>query len=138
MNDLKRDNKKIIAVVGVSKDEKKFGFRVFKDMIKKGEKVYGINPRADFILGQKIYSKIQDIPEKPDIVITVVPPEVTEKIVDDCISVGIKEIWMQPGSESEKAIKKAQDNGISVIYNACIMLTTDKDDTPLLKNINIF
>ncbi len=133
MNDLKKGNKKIIAVVGVSKDEEKFGFRVFKDMIKKGQKVYGINPKADVILGRKIYSKIQDIPEKPDLVITVVPPEVTEKIVDDCISIGIKEIWMQPGSESEKAIKKAQDNRISVIYNACIMLTTDKDDTPLLK-----
>ncbi len=133
MNNLKRNNKKTIAVVGVSKDEKKFGFKVFKDMIKKNQKVYGINPKADFILGRRIYSKIQDIPEKPDLVITVVPPEVTEKIVDDCISIGIKEIWMQPGSESEKAIKKAQDNKISVIYNACIMLTTDKDDTPLLK-----
>ena len=133
MNNLKRNNKKTIAVVGVSKDEKKFGFKVFKDMIKKGQKVYGINPKADVILGRKIYSKIQDIPEKPDLVITIVPPEVTEKIVDDCISIGIKEIWMQPGSESEKAIKKAQDNKISVIYNACIMLTTDKDDTPLLK-----
>ncbi|MBA7683889.1 putative protein YccU [subsurface metagenome] len=133
MNNLKRNNKKIIAVVGVSKDEKKFGYKVFKDMIKKGQKVYGINPKADAILGRKIYSNIQDIPEKPDLVITVVPPEVTEKIVDDCISIGIKEIWMQPGSESEKAIKKAQDNKISVIYNACIMLTTDKDDTPLLK-----
>jgi hypothetical protein len=133
MNELKKDSMKIIAIVGVSKDEKKFGFKVFKDMIKKGQKVYGINPKADFILGQKIYSKIQDIPEKPDLVITVVPPEVTEKIVDDCISVGIKEIWMQPGSESEKAIKKAKDNKISVIYNACIMLTTDKDDTLLLK-----
>jgi len=133
MNKLKKENKKIIAVAGVSKEEKKFGFKVFKDMIKKGQKVYGINPKADFILEQKIYSKIQDIPEKPDLVITVVSPKVTEKIVDECISLGIKEIWMQPGSESEKAIKKAQDNGISVIYNACIMLTTDKDDTPLLK-----
>lgn len=133
MNNLKRNNKKTIAVVGVSKDEKKFGFKVFKDMIKKGQKVYGINPKADVILGRKIYSNIQDLPEKPDLVITIVSPEVTEKIVDDCISIGIKEIWMQPGSESEKAIKKAQDNRISVIYNACIMLTTDKDDTPLLK-----
>jgi hypothetical protein len=133
MNELKKDSMKTVAIVGVSKDEKKFGFKVFKDMIKKGQKVYGINPKADFILGQKIYSKIQDIPEKPDLIITVVPPEVTEKIVDDCISVDIKEIWMQPGSESEKAIKKAKDNKISVIYNACIMLTTDKDDTLLLK-----
>jgi len=133
MNKLRKDSRKTVAIVGVSKDEKKFGYKVFKDMIKKGQKVYGINPKVDAILGRKIYSKIQDIPEKPDLVITVVPPEVTEKIVDDCISIGIKEIWMQPGSESEKAIKKAQDNGISVIYNACIMLTTDKDDTPLLK-----
>ncbi|MGB3346144.1 MAG: CoA-binding protein [Candidatus Humimicrobiia bacterium] len=133
MNELKKDSMKTVAVVGVSKDEKKFGFRVFKDMIKKGQKVYGINPKADFILGQKIFSKIQDIPEKPDLVITVVSPKVTEKIVDECISLSIKEIWMQPGSESEKAIEKAESNGISVIHDACIIIETNKDEDLLLK-----
>ncbi len=133
MNDLKKDNKKTIAIVGVSEDERKFGFKVFKDLLKKGQRVYGVNPNANIVHGQKTYSRIQDLPEIPDLVITVVPSRITEKIVDECISLGIKEIWMQPGSESEKAIEKAESNGISVIHDACIMIETSKDEDLLLK-----
>jgi len=116
---------KVIAVVGVSRDKNKYGFKVFRDLINKGFKVYGVNPNADFVLNRKIYKKISEIPEKVDMVITVVPSKVTEKIVDECKSLSINEIWMQPGSESEDAVKKAKDYGMKVIYNACIMLDTD-------------
>lgn len=119
--------KKVIAVIGVSKNENKYGFKVFRDLINKNFKVYGVNPNADFVLNRKIYKKISEIPEKVDMVITVVPPKVTEKIVDECKSLSIKEIWMQPGSESEEAVKKAMDYGMNVTYNTCIMLDTDRE-----------
>lgn len=118
--------KKVIAVIGVSKDESKYGFKVFKDLTSKNLRVYGVNPNADFVLNRKIYKKISEIPEKPDIVITVVPPKITEKVVDECKSLSINEIWMQPGSESEEAIKKAEKFGMNVTYNMCIMLETKK------------
>jgi len=133
MDNSNRKNKKIIAVVGVSKDEEKFGFKVFNDLLRKGQNVYGVNPNTKVVLGQKIYSNLRNLPKIPNLVITVVSPKVTEKIVDECISLGIKEIWMQPGSESEKAIKKAESSGISVIHNACIMIETSKDEDLLLK-----
>ncbi|PKP57788.1 MAG: CoA-binding protein [Candidatus Altiarchaeales archaeon HGW-Altiarchaeales-1] len=117
---------KIIAVTGVSKDESKCGFKVFKDLVSKNLRVYGVNPNADVVLNRKIYKKISEIPEKVDIVVTVVPPKITENIVDECKNLGINEIWMQPGSESEEAIKKAENFGINVTYNACIMLETEK------------
>ena len=133
MSNINRKNEKIIAVVGVSGDEEKFGFKVFKDLLRKGQNVYGVNPNTKVVLTQKIYSDLKSLPEMPDLVITVVSPKVTEKIIDECISLGIKEIWMQPGSESEKAIKKAESNGISVIHDACIMIETSKDEDLLLK-----
>ena len=117
---------KIIAVTGVSKDESKCGFKVFKDLISKNLRVYGVNPNADVVLNRKIYKKISEIPEKVDIVVTVVHPKITENIVDECKNLGINEIWMQPGSESEEAIKKAENFGIKVTYNMCIMLETKK------------
>lgn len=126
-------NEKIIAVVGVSRDEEKFGFKVFNDLLRKGQNVYGVNPNTKVVLGQKIYSDLRNLPKIPNLVITVVSPKVTEKIVDECISLGIKEIWMQPGSESEKAIEKAESNGISVIHDACIIIETNKDEDLLLK-----
>ncbi len=115
---------KIIAVVGVSRDEKKYGFKVFKDLIGKGLNVYGVNPQADFILGRKIYNRLSEIPEKIDLVITVVPPKVTEEIVGQCRQLGVKEIWMQPGSESERAVEMGKEFGIRVISNACIMVNS--------------
>jgi len=116
---------KVLVVIGVSRDENKYGFKVFKDLISKDFKVYGVNPKADYILGRKIYKKISHIPEKIDTVITVVPPKITEEIVDQCRQLSIKEIWMQPGSESKAAIKKAKDYGIKVVNQACIIKNTD-------------
>ena len=56
-----------------------------------------------------------------DVVDTVVPPHITEQIVKECKELGITKVWMQPGSESEKAIIFCKDNGIEVVYDDCIM-----------------
>jgi len=113
-------NKKI-AVVGVSERTEKFGFKIFKDLLSAGFTVYGVNPRGQEVLGKKIYKTLKDIEVIPDLVITVVSPEVTERIVEECRALGIKEIWMQPGSESENAIKSALEYGISLTHSACLM-----------------
>lgn len=113
---------KNIALVGVSSKEEKFGFKIFRDLLKHGFKVQGINPSGKEVLGKKIYRSLKELELKPDLVITVVPKEITERIVEECHTLGIKEIWMQPGSESEIAIQKAKSYGINVIYNRCFML----------------
>jgi uncharacterized protein len=113
---------KEIAIVGVSSRPEKFGYKLFKDLLEQGYKVKGINVRGGIVLGHKIYRSLDELENPPDLVITVVPSQVTEKIVEDAKKIGIKEIWMQPGSESENAINKAKGYGMKVTYNACIML----------------
>ncbi|OQX21333.1 MAG: hypothetical protein BWK75_03345, partial [Candidatus Altiarchaeales archaeon A3] len=107
-------------------DESKYGFKVFKNLISKNLRIYGVNPNADVVLNRKIYKKISEIPEKVDIVVIVVPPKITENIIDECKTLGINKIWMQPGSESGEAIKKAEIFGMNVTYKMCIMLETKK------------
>ena len=99
---LDRGNK--IAVVGATVNKEKFGYKVYKAVKGLGFTVYPVNPKYEEIDGDKCYSSLKDLPEKPDVVITVVPPRVTEKIVRQCKELGIKRVWMQPGSESEEAI----------------------------------
>jgi uncharacterized protein len=111
-----------IAVVGVSHLPEKYGHKIFTDLIKAGYKVSGVNPRGIEIEGRKLFKDIKEVTPRPEIVITVVPPSVTEKVVDDCIALGIKEIWMQPGSESPAAIDKAEKAGIKVTAGACLMV----------------
>ncbi len=114
--------KKAIVVVGVSHKENKFGFKIFRDLIKNGFNVLGVNPTNGEIAGRKIYRNLKEITTAIDLVITVVPASVTERVVDECNELGIKEIWMQPGSESDLAIEKAKKYGISVVANACFMV----------------
>jgi hypothetical protein len=119
LNDIKN---KIIAVIGVSNKPEKFGYKIFKDLLAAGFKVYGVHVLEKEVLGQKIFKSIKEISPVPDIVITVVMPQVTEKIVEECRVIGVKEIWMQPGSESQTAIEKAQSYGITVTHHACFMV----------------
>ena len=111
-----------IAVIGVSDRPEKFGYRIFNDLMAAGYKVTGVNPRGIEVEGRKLFKNLKDISPKPEFVVTVVPSSVTEKVVDDCRDLGIREIWMQPGSESALAIKKAKDYGIKTTANACFMV----------------
>jgi uncharacterized protein len=113
---------KRIVVVGVSHKEDKFGYRIFKGLLDKGFKVEGVNPTDGEIAGKKIFRSLADVPGQIDMVITVVNASVTEQVVEQCRQLNIPEIWMQPGSESEKAINQAEKYGIAVIHDACFMV----------------
>ena len=110
------------AVVGASNNKEKYGHIVMKDLMDGGYRVVPINPKESEVLGLKVYASLGEYKENIDVAVFVVPPAVTEKIVDEVVSLGIKNVWMQPGSESEKAIKKCEENRISYIQNACIMI----------------
>lgn len=117
---LKKQN--VFAVVGVSINPEKYGHQVYKDLKEAGYVVYAINPNIDEVLGDQCYNSLSDLPEKPDVVDTVVPPEVTEEIVKECKELGIKRVWMQPGSESENAIRFCEENDINVVHDVCVMV----------------
>jgi predicted CoA-binding protein len=112
---------KLIAVIGVSDDASKYGHKIFRDLLKAGFPVKGVNPKGGFVLGNNIYRNLSEIESRPDLVITVVPPAVTEQVVDECNKLGIKNVWMQPGSESGAALEKAKTYGIKTVM-ACFMV----------------
>ena len=121
---LKKDDK--IAVIGVSTDKSKYGHKVFNFLKDKKFTVYPINPKLEFIEDEQCYASLKELSSKPDIVVTVVPPEVTKRIVEQVKNLKIKKIWMQPGSESTEAIQVCKENHIEVIHDACIMLAAEK------------
>ncbi|OGR44298.1 MAG: hypothetical protein A2X35_02405 [Elusimicrobia bacterium GWA2_61_42] len=110
-----------IAVVGVSDDASKYGHKIFRDLLNAGYPVTGVNPKGGFILGQNIRKSLTEMEKKPDLVITVVPPAATELVVEECNKLGIKTIWLQPGSESPQALEKARRYGIKAV-TACFMV----------------
>ncbi|MEM4808772.1 MAG: CoA-binding protein, partial [Candidatus Nezhaarchaeales archaeon] len=116
------DRRNVFAVVGASRDPQKYGYQVYRDLKSAGYKVYPVNPNAQEVLGDKCYPSLKELPAKPDVVVTVVPPQVTELVVEECKELGVRKIWMQPGSESEKAVEYCEENNIAVVHGACIMI----------------
>jgi len=121
------DKNNIIAVVGASPNKEKWGWKIFTKLRESGFKVYPVNPKHEKIDNARCYPDLKSLPKKPDVVITIVPPHITEKVVEQCKKLGIEMVWMQPGSESEEAIKFCRENGIEVVYNACFVVDGLKD-----------
>jgi len=110
------------AIVGASNNPEKYGYKVLSDLRLVGYRAIPINPKEEEIQGVKAYKDIYAFDKKIDVVVFVVPPEVTRKILVDVLKLGIKKVWMQPGSESNESVEFCKRNGIDCIHNACIML----------------
>jgi predicted CoA-binding protein len=111
-----------LAGVGASRDEKKFGNKVYKGLMRKGYQTFPVNPNAEEIDGQPCYPDLRALPEAVDGVVFVVPPAQTEKMVRELAELGIARVWMQQGSESAAAIRYCQENDISVVADECILM----------------
>ena len=124
MENLVKDflKQKRFAVVGSFRNESKYAYKILKILIKKGYQAYPVNRYLSDVKGVKCYKRISDIPFNIDVVNVVTPPSVTEKIVRECKEKTIKRIWLQPGAESEAAIKFCHDNNIDVVHGLCVML----------------
>ena len=124
MENLVRDflKQKNFAVAGSFRNETKYAYKILRDLIKRGHEVFPVNLVLDSVEGKKCYKSVSEIPFRVDVVSVVTPPSVTEKIVRECLKRSIKKIWLQPGAESEDAIKFCRDNGMDVIYGLCVMI----------------
>jgi len=122
---------KKVAVVGVS-DKRDTGCNLAYQKFKEnGYQVYAVNPRISTYNGQPCYADLRSTPEKVDAVFILASPKVTEQIVQQCVDLGIKYIWMhcmmgtKPGlmaagtSVSQAAVEMCRANGITVIPGAC-------------------
>ena len=113
---------KKFAVIGATDNPEKYGNQIIKNLKGRGYEVYPVNPKLTEVEGIKCYPALGDIPVKVDIVDFVVPPAVTEAILEQCVELGLDRIWLQPGSESEAAIKFCNDNNLKVVHSVCVMM----------------
>lgn len=111
------------AVVGASKNREKYGNKVLRSYLQNEMVAYPINPNTEQIENQTAYAGLGDLPEKVHGLSIITPPAVTEQVVEQAIELGIKNIWMQPGAESDKAIAQAEAAGVNVIAGGpCILV----------------
>ena len=111
------------AVVGASADRTKYGNKVLRCYQQHGKEVYPINPRAAEVEGLKAYPSLASLPVQPKAISVITPPAITERVVREAAAAGVGHVWMQPGAESEDAIRTAESLGLSVIAGGpCVLV----------------
>jgi predicted CoA-binding protein len=112
---------KVIAVVGLSSDEMRPSHGVAAYMQRAGYRIIPVNPNEIKVLGEKAYARLEDVPEKIDIVDVFRRSIFVRGVVDSAIRVGAKAVWMQEGVVDEEAAKLARDAGLEVVMDRCIL-----------------
>lgn len=111
-----------IALIGVSRNPKKFGYATFKELKEKGMKIIPVNPVALEIMGEKSYSSVSSLPSDVKGIIILTKKDKTASVVRDAKEKGIKQIWIQQSSDSKEALDELKDSGINFITGECILM----------------
>ncbi|HET9532765.1 MAG TPA: CoA-binding protein [Blastocatellia bacterium] len=112
---------KVIAVVGLSSDPSRPSYGVSKYMQSQGYRIIPINPNETQVLGEKAYARLEDVPEKIDIVDIFRRSDEAGLHVDEAIRVGARAVWLQEGVIDYDAAGRALEAGLDVVMDRCIL-----------------
>jgi predicted CoA-binding protein len=115
-------NYKTIAVVGLSSNPRRPSHEVSEYMQRAGYRIIPVNPNEREVLGEKSYARLEDVPEKIEIVDVFRRAEEVRAVAESAIHVGAKVLWMQLGIENEAAAERARAAGLVVVEDACMFV----------------
>lgn len=111
---------KTIAVMGASPKPWRDSGSIAQFLMKKGYKVFPVNPKYQEVLGEVCYPDLKSVPEKIDIVDVFRNSDAVDGIVSEAIEVGAKMIWMQLDVVNSEAAHRAEQAGLQVVMDRCI------------------
>lgn len=112
---------KTIAVVGLSPNADRPSNGVSRYMQSHGYRIIPVNPNESEVLGQKAYARLDDVPERIDLVNIFRRSEEAGRHVDEAIRIGARGVWLQEGVVDEDAARRALEAGLDVVMDRCIM-----------------
>jgi uncharacterized protein len=110
-----------IAIVGLSSRKFRPSYGVADYLKSVGYHIIPVNPQETEVLGEKSCARLEDIPEKVDIVDIFRRSEFVPEIVDAAIRIGARAVWMQEGVMHDEAAERARRAGLLVVMNTCIL-----------------
>lgn len=132
-----------IALVGVSKDNRKMGSLWAKALIESGfnGSVYPVNPSGGEFLGEKVYSNLKAIPGPVDLVISCIPRAFVLDLLDDCAAKRVSAVhfytagFRETGEEQwvhveEEMARRAHKGGFRIIGPNCIGVSCPEHKLP--------
>jgi len=121
-----------VAIVGASRTKGKVGYEILSAALSAdySGSIFAVNPNADVILGMKSYESLEELPEKPDLVVIVVPAKRVIGNIRQCINIGCKSVIVissgfkeagQEGAKLEKEILRlVRSSDMRLIGPNCI------------------
>ncbi len=110
-----------IAVVGLSRNPMRPSNGVAEYLKRAGYRIIPVNPNESEVLGEKCYARLEDVPEKIDMVDIFRRSECVPEIVESAIRVGARSVWMQEGVIHEAAAQRAREAGLQVVMDRCTL-----------------
>jgi alkanesulfonate monooxygenase SsuD/methylene tetrahydromethanopterin reductase-like flavin-dependent oxidoreductase (luciferase family)/predicted CoA-binding protein len=114
---------KTIAVVGASADEAKPAHAIPAYLQSQGYRILPVNPRADEILGERVYQSLGEIDVPVDVVDVFRPPIEAEGVAREATALGATTLWFQPGTHNSEAVRFASRAGLTVTWGLCMGAT---------------
>lgn len=111
-----------LAIIGATDFPGKYGGIIYRDMKSKGFTVFAVNPGRNIVDGDPCYPKVTDLPEVPTIAVFVVPAPRGVRVLEDCKTAGIKNIWVQPGAFSSEFRDALEEGDFDWVAEACVMV----------------
>jgi predicted CoA-binding protein len=111
-----------VAILGASADRSKFGNKSVRAHLSQGYTVYPVNPKGGEVEGLKIYTTLADVPTgKLDRISVYLPPPVLLKALEEIAARGCDELYLNPGTDSQEVLAKAQALGLEPILACSIV-----------------
>lgn len=111
-----------LAVIGLSEDPAKPSHSVSAYMQRQGYRIVPVNPSIASVLGERSYPSLAEVPLRPDVVNVFRLPKYIPEIVEEMIELGLQNLWVQLGIRNEAAAIRAEEEGIHVVMDRCILI----------------
>jgi predicted CoA-binding protein len=110
-----------IAVVGFSPKPSRPSHNVARQLQRFGYRVIPVRPGISEGLGEKAYPNLSAVPDPIDLVDVFRASGQVPAIAEECVRLGLKNLWMQEGAGSVKAAETALAGGMTVVMERCIL-----------------
>lgn len=115
-----------IAVVGLSPDPNRPSNGVAAALQRRGYEIVPVNPNCDVVLGQRSYPSLADVPGEIDLVDVFRREEHLPGVAREAVAVGARAVWFQLGLSSEDGRATAEEAGLEVVENRCLMVEVSR------------
>lgn len=112
------------AVLGINENPQGYANLIYERLLKRGKTVAGVNALYAQLPGKEVYTSLHKLPFKPEVVVSVVRPEVGMFYLEEMRNYGLKVLWLQPGTVDDNLLERAKEFNIETLQ-ACVLMGLD-------------